>query len=225
MEYVYGTVTLDGVTRENLKIVGGGAVLQEGEYLTTVREYDDSTITDRCRIERHYDSTEGADGVRYDFYTIAEHYRYIDRTKTLDSTREATKIAFSTMAEAGSISPATAAEHADMFEAWAYPVDYKAGQMRENGGKLYECMKDHTSQAGWEPGSIGGATLWEHIDVEHAGTMDDPIPASVPMEYFAGKYYSEGEALYLCTRDSETPLNYLPSQLVGQYFEEVGAAE
>ena len=53
MEYVYGTSVIGGVERENLKIVGGPA-LREGEYLTTVREYDDSSITDRCRIDRHY---------------------------------------------------------------------------------------------------------------------------------------------------------------------------
>lgn len=84
MEYVYGTATIDGVMRENLKIVGGGPALAEGEYFTTVREYDDSTITDRCRIERHYDSAVDAEGVQYDFYLISEHYRYIDRTKTLE---------------------------------------------------------------------------------------------------------------------------------------------
>ena len=52
MEYVYGTSVIGGVERENLKIVGGPA-LREGEKLPTVREYDDSSITDRCRIDRH----------------------------------------------------------------------------------------------------------------------------------------------------------------------------
>lgn len=81
MEYVYGTVTRSGVTVENLKVIGGGAQLEEGEYLTTVREYEDSTITDRCRVGEHYDSTEDEDGVQYDFYVISEHYRYVDRSK------------------------------------------------------------------------------------------------------------------------------------------------
>ena len=82
MEYVYGTSVIGGVERENLKIVGGPA-LREGEYLTTVREYDDSSITDRCRIDRHYHSDTDEDGTRYDFYTISEHYRYVDRTRAL----------------------------------------------------------------------------------------------------------------------------------------------
>ena len=49
MEYVYGTAEIDGVMRENLKVIGGPK-LEEGEYLTTVREYDDNTITDRAAL-------------------------------------------------------------------------------------------------------------------------------------------------------------------------------
>lgn len=158
MEYVYGTVVLGGVTRENLKIVGGGPALQEGEYFTTVREYEDSTITDRCRIEKHYDSAVGVDGVQYDFYTISEHYRYIDRTKTLESTREATEIAFVTMAEAGSIDEATAGEHKEMFAEWKAGVAYTVGQYRNYGDKLCRCVQAHTSQEGWEPDKA--ASLW-----------------------------------------------------------------
>lgn len=158
MEYVYGTVVLGGVTRENLKIVGGGPALQEGEYFTTVREYEDSTITDRCRIEKHYDSAVGVDGVQYDFYTISEHYRYIDRTKTLESTREATEIAFVTMAEAGSIDEATAGEHKEMFAEWKAGVAYTVGQYRNYGDKLHRCVQAHTSQEGWEPDKA--ASLW-----------------------------------------------------------------
>lgn len=158
MEYVYGTVVLGGVTRENLKIVGGGPALQEGEYFTTVREYEDSTITDRCRIEKHYDSAVGVDGVQYDFYTISEHYRYIDRTKTLESTREATEIAFVTMAEAGSIDEATAGEHKEMFAEWKAGVAYTVGQYRNYGDKLYRCVQAQTSQEGWEPDKA--ASLW-----------------------------------------------------------------
>ena len=107
MEYVYGTSVIGGVERENLKIVGGPA-LREGEYLTTVREYDDSSITDRCRIDRHYHSDTDEDGTRYDFYTISEHYRYVERIKVMEETRKATEIAFVTLAESGSIDAVTA---------------------------------------------------------------------------------------------------------------------
>ena len=54
----------------------------------------------------------------------------------------------------------------------------------------------------------------------------DPIPAVAGMEYEYGKYYSEDGTIYICQRTGEAAggkitLHYLPSQLVGQYFEVV----
>ena len=84
MEYVFGTAIIDGVMRENLKIIGGPA-LREGEYLTTVRSYGDTNITDRCRIGRHYHTATDAAGTRYDWYVISEHYRYVDKAAAVDA--------------------------------------------------------------------------------------------------------------------------------------------
>ncbi len=76
--------------------------------------------------------------------------------------------------------------------------------------KLYKVNTSHKKQSDWAPG-IEVAALFVVIDEEHAGTIDDPIPASVNMIYYEGKYYDEEGTLYLCTRDSEVPLQYLPS--------------
>ena len=84
--------------------------------------------------------------------------------------------------------------------------------------KLYKVNTSHKKQSDWAPG-IEVAALFVVIDEEHAGTLDDPIPASANMIYYEGKYYDEEGTLYLCTRDSEVALQYLPSQLVGSYFE------
>ena len=67
-------------------------------------------------------------------------------------------IMFVTMAEAGSIDDATAAEHAELFAPWTYPVGYKTGNIRRHGGKLYRCVQDHTSQEDWTPDAA--ASLW-----------------------------------------------------------------
>ena len=63
------------------------------------------------------------------------------------------------------------------------------------------------------------------IDVDHAGTIDDPIPASRGMEYEYGKYYLDVEDgnTYLCQRTGEAAggtivLQYMPHELVGNYF-------
>lgn len=68
-------------------------------------------------------------------------------------------IMFVTLAEAGSIDATTAAEHADLFTTWAYPVAYKTGQIRRyTDGKLYKCLQDHTSQEDWTPPAA--VSLW-----------------------------------------------------------------
>lgn len=76
----------------------------------------------------------------------------------------------------------------------------------------------------WNPADA--RAIWTAIDIEHAGTLDDPIPAAAGMEYVKGKYYIENGTIYLMNRagmqDGESvTLQYLPSQLVGQYFEKV----
>lgn len=74
----------------------------------------------------------------------------------------------------------------------------------------------------WTPADA--PSIWTAIDVEHAGTLDDPIPAAAGMEYVRGKYYIENGTIYLMNRagmqDGESVvLQYLPSELIGQYFE------
>ena len=76
----------------------------------------------------------------------------------------------------------------------------------------------------WNP--VEAKSIWTAIDVTHAGTIDDPIPAVAGMEYTKGLYYIEDGVIYLMNRqgmaEGETiTLYYLPSQLVGQYFEVV----
>lgn len=85
---------------------------------------------------------------------------------------------------------------------------------------LYRSRQTHTAQADWYP-SLSTASLYEVIEVEHEGTESDPIPYAPPMEIFDGKYYTEADQLYLCTRDSGTALSHPLSALVGLYVEQV----
>lgn len=107
----------------------------------------------------------------------------------------------------------------------------KQGFKFRNGDDLWKTAQDNvTFQAQYRPGQ-GTESLYTHIDEAHAGTQEDPIPAKANMEYEYGKYYSEGDAIYICKRGGvEDPesmygqkvtLQYLPSALVGQYFEQV----
>lgn len=122
-----------------------------------------------------------------------------------------------------SLSDSEAASVPELITAWAYPVDYAEGVRRSYGGKVHKCRQAHTSQEGWTPDKT--PALWAVIDAEHAGTQDDPIPASRGMEYEYGKYYldSEDGKTYKCERTGEAAggkivLQYLPHELVGNYF-------
>lgn len=104
----------------------------------------------------------------------------------------------------------------------------KAEYKFQHNGKLYKTIPaNHTFQADWVPG-VGTESIYVRIDVSHAGTQDDPIPAERGMEYVYGLYYldSEDGKLYLCQRTGEAEggtvvLQYLPHELVGHYFTEV----
>ena len=125
-----------------------------------------------------------------------------------------------------SLSDGEAANVPELITAWAYPVAYAEGDRRSYGGKVYKCRQAHTSQEDWKPSAT--PALWVVIDVTHAGTQDDPIPASRGMEYEYGKYYldSEDGKVYLCERTGEQAggkitLQYLPHELIGNYFKAV----
>lgn len=129
-------------------------------------------------------------------------------------------------AAAMSLPDSDAATAVELFPKWAYPVSYIVGNRVSDGGNLYKCRQAHTSQEGWKPSAT--PALWVAIDVTHAGTQDDPIPASRGMEYEYGKYYldSEDGKVYLCERTGEAAggkivLQYLPHELVGNYFKAV----
>ena len=96
----------------------------------------------------------------------------------------------------------------------------EAGFVVLYNNNLYRSRQTHTAQSDWYP-SLSTASLYEVIEVEHEGTESDPIPYVPPMEIFKGKYYTEADQLYLCTRDSGTALSHLLSALVGLYVEQV----
>ena len=101
----------------------------------------------------------------------------IDAGAEIDKATQTGGILFVTMAEAGSIDAVTAAEHAELFAPWAYPVAYTAGQLRQYGGSLYRCIQDHSSQAGWTPPEA--PSLWglTHDPAEEWPAWSAPVGA------------------------------------------------
>ena len=97
----------------------------------------------------------------------------------------------------------------------------KTGQIVSYESKLYRVRQDiSTVIEGWAP-QLSTASLYEVIEVASAGTIDDPIPYTPPMEIFNGKYYTQNGVKYKCIRDSQTALSHNLADLAALYVEVV----
>lgn len=126
---------------------------------------------------------------------------------------------------AESLPDEVALQGVQLFPLWCPELVVSTGQRYQYDGVLYKVRQDHTTQDGWEPDKT--PALWTAVAANpDQGTVDNPIPAVRGMEYTYGLYYRDGEKVYLCKRSGEADggtvvLQYLPHELVGQYFEEV----
>ena len=86
------------------------------------------------------------------------------------------------------------------------------------GGNLWKTRQTHTALEVYPP-SVATAALYEVVVYQHEGTMEDPIPYTPPMEIFEGKYYTQYDVLYVCTRDSGIALSHDLYDIRGLYVE------
>ena len=118
-------------------------------------------------------------------------------------------------------------EEALDYMAIIYPWDYYLDKVLTEGmmvtyeDKPWRVRQTHTPLEVYPP-SLATASLYEAIDKEHSGEVDDPIPYTPPMEIFEGKHYIEDGVVYRCTRDSGVALSHSLADLVGLYVERVG---
>ena len=117
-----------------------------------------------------------------------------------------------------------AVQYTEMYPYWKSSIAVKVGERYQYEGKLYKVVQEHTTAETWKPDIT--PALFTIINVMHAGTLTDPIPASANMEYIKGKYYTQDGTIYLMNREGMNygegvTLAYLPSELIGIYFEVV----
>lgn len=92
----------------------------------------------------------------------------------------------------------------------------------EYQGEFWKVRQDIPVVLENQPPSIETASLYERIDVEHEGTIDDPIPYENTMTVHKDKYYIQNGVLYLCIEDSGQPL-YADCENLPRYFQKVEA--
>jgi len=131
---------------------------------------------------------------------------------------EALRIRANLEASVQSLPDVTAAEMVSFYPAWAAGMAYPAGVKVKYGGKLYEVLQAHTSQADWTPDVV--ASLYAEVNETNVGTADDPIPYSGNMRLTEGRYYSQYGVVYLCVRDTGIPV-YGELSALGAFVEVV----
>src|SRR5699024_121027 len=127
-----------------------------------------------------------------------------------------------------SLDDETAATAPSLFKPWMAGEAVEPGDRRyyTPTGLLYKVREGqgHITQADWPPDKT--PAMWAVVGKpDEAGTLEDPITAARGMEYEYGLYYKDPEdsKTYLCqwegaTEGSKIILQYLPHELVGQYF-------
>ena len=118
---------------------------------------------------------------------------------------------------------ADALKHQNYYPEWGdenAPMgkEVDTGFRMNHDGMLYEAIQPHALQADWIP-STGTESLYKVVQEEHAGTQDDPIPYAGNMELEEGKYYTQDNVTYLCTRSTGQPVYHALAELAGLYVE------
>lgn len=107
----------------------------------------------------------------------------------------------------------------ELFPHWKPRVTFSetdVGTRVMYGGLLYKVRSPHTTQADWTPDIT--PALYEGVSLDsEAGTKDNPILYNGNMTLENGKYYTQDDVLYLCTRDSGNPVYHALKDLVGLY--------
>ena len=204
-----------------------------GETKEVVNEYDNSEYSLAGDITDHRDGTVSIKMGKPTESELSESTVTALVGQSITPQRAA-KLRPMIEAAATSLSDGEAAKAVELFPRWAdhigetvKPGDRRSDMDESGVPHVYRVNKGqgHTTQENWPPHST--PAVWTIINVDHAGTQDDPIPAARGMEYTYGLYYKDPEdtKLYKCERIGEQSgnkitLQYLPHELVGQYFKE-----
>lgn len=192
--------------------VDGTQVVLHEEYIRNIDEFS--------KLKRYeFDDAEFTQLMNSEAWTHGEDYVQPNedyaKVKAMQILTADTKANINTM----SLSNKEALDVKEFYPMWsADSVQVKKGERYQCDDLLWEVIQDHTTQENWKP-SMHTSSLWKVVEVEHEGTKEDPIPYTPPMEIFEGKYYTQNDVLYKCTRDSGIALSHDLSALVGTYVE------
>lgn len=87
-----------------------------------------------------------------------------------------------------------------VFSVWPNGVNtdgkYTKGQYITHNDQLYHIEQNVQPIESQPPDAEGMLAIYRPVDIEHEGTLDDPIPWVYGMNCYAGKYYSYNGNIY-----------------------------
>ena len=119
-----------------------------------------------------------------------------------------------------SLSDTDALDCVTLFEPWEDGKWYDLDKRIKYDGKLYKVRQGHTSSTLYEPGAVGSEALYAEVEKPGQGdTPDNPIPYNNNMELIEGKFYSQFDVTYVCTRSTGVAVYNDLADLVHIYVE------
>ena len=200
--------------------VDGTQVVLHEEYVKNIDEFDILTRYD-------FDSPEFTELMNSEEWTHGEDYQQpsedYDKIRAIQILTARTTKEINTM----NLSSTEALSVKEFYPVWsADSVPVEKGEKYQFNGHLYEVVQSHTTQSNWSPENQ--SSLWVEVVEDHAGTLEDPIPYNEKLNPLwqgmileEGKYYTQSEIVYKCTRDSGIKLTQNLADLVGHYVERV----
>ena len=119
---------------------------------------------------------------------------------------------------AESLNDAMAYDYEELFVQWAPDIDYEKDKRLRYHNTLYKVKQAHHSQADWTP-DIATSLYEEVAEPGQGNTPDNPIPYNNNMALTEGKYYSQFNVVYICTRSTGVAVFNNLADLIGHYVE------
>lgn len=191
---------------------------KDGKTLTRTFSDTEHEIRSKATNAVYSEAVDVTDDVEYeeiDEYIEVDAMTYEEITQMAESVQETAK-----KINRIDLTDNEALSVKDFYPTW----ESKIGDNVEQGykmlydGNLWRVRQNHLIQEIYPP-SLSTAALYEVINYQHEGTLEDPIPYVPPMEIFNGKYYTQNGVTYRCTRDSGIALSHDLNALIGLYVE------
>lgn len=199
------------IKKENFKT-------KDGKTLTRTFSDTEHKIRNKATNVIYGEAVDISDNVEYeevDEYIEVEAITYEEITQIAESIQDTSK-----KINRIDLTDNEALSVKDFYPTWESKIgdNVEQGYKMTYDGNLWRVRQNHMVMEHYPP-SLATAALYEVIEEQHEGTLEDPIIYVPPMEIFKDKYYIQNNVKYRCTRDSGIALTHDLNALVGLYVE------